>query len=110
MTKDDTVTSYFVRFSQLRDQLQAIEEVVLEKELVTITLNGLPRSWNAFSSSLNTRKEFPTFEELWTCCAQEESRITSQNQKEEDAQAYATRFKMNGSKKKFVFQNKKFEK
>jgi exopolysaccharide biosynthesis protein len=58
---------------------------------------------------MNTRKEFPTFEELWTCCSQEESRITSQNQKEEDSKAYATRFKKNGSKKKFGFQNKKSE-
>jgi hypothetical protein len=26
---------------------------------------------------MNTRKEYPTFEELWTCCAQEESRISA---------------------------------
>jgi hypothetical protein len=26
---------------------------------------------------MNTRKEYPTFEELWTCCAQEESRINA---------------------------------
>jgi hypothetical protein len=31
MTKDDIVASYFVRISQLRDQLQAIKEVILEK-------------------------------------------------------------------------------
>jgi hypothetical protein len=65
-----------VRISQLRDQLQAIEEIILEKELVNIALNGLPKTWDAFSASMNTRKEYPTFEELWTCCAQEESRIS----------------------------------
>jgi hypothetical protein len=108
MTKDDTISSYFVRISQLRDQLQAIDEAIPDKEIVTIALNGLPRSWDAFASSMNTRKEFPTFEELWTCCAQEESRITSKEriQKGEDAQAYATRFKKYGGKKKFGFQNK----
>ena len=42
-TKDDTVASYFVRISQLRDQLQVIEEVIPEKELVNIALNGLSR-------------------------------------------------------------------
>jgi hypothetical protein len=31
---DDNITSYFVRISQLRDQLQAIEEIISEKELV----------------------------------------------------------------------------
>jgi hypothetical protein len=77
MTKDDTISSYFVRISQLRDQLQAIEESILEKEVVNITLNGLSRSWDAFSTSMNTRKEFPTLEELWTCCAQEETSLNS---------------------------------
>jgi hypothetical protein len=28
---DDNITSYFLRISQLRDQLQAIEEIILEK-------------------------------------------------------------------------------
>jgi hypothetical protein len=79
MNDDDNITSYFVRISQLRDQLQAIEEIISEKELVNIVLNGLPKTWDAFSASMNTRKEYPTFEEFWTCCAQEESRI---NEKE----------------------------
>jgi hypothetical protein len=77
MNDDDSITSYFVRIFQLRDQLQAIEEITLEKELVNIVLNGLPKMWDAFAASMNTRKEYPTFEELWTCCAQEESRINA---------------------------------
>jgi predicted aspartyl protease len=103
MTKDDTIASYFVRISQLRDQLQAIEEAIPEKEVVNITLNGLSRSWDAFVASMNTRKEFPTLEELWTCCAQEETRLNSKGkpQKEEDAQAFATKFKRHGGKKRY---------
>ena len=31
MNDDDSITSYFVRISQLRDQLQAIEEIISEK-------------------------------------------------------------------------------
>jgi hypothetical protein len=77
MNDDDIITSYFVRISQLGDQLQAIEEIISEKELVNIVLNGLPKTWDAFAASMNTRKEYPTFEELWTCCAQEESRISA---------------------------------
>jgi hypothetical protein len=76
MNNDDSITSYFVRISQLRDELQAIEEIILEKELVNIVLNGLSKTWDAFAASMNTRKEYPTFEELWTCCAQEESKIS----------------------------------
>jgi hypothetical protein len=69
MNDDDNITSYFVRIPQLRDQIQAIEEIVSEKELVNIVLNGLPNTWDAFSASMNTRKEYPTFEELWNFCA-----------------------------------------
>jgi hypothetical protein len=57
MNDDDNVTSYLVRISQLRDQLQAIEEIISEKELVNIVLNGLPKAWDAFSASMNTTKE-----------------------------------------------------
>jgi len=50
--------------------------------LVNIVLNGLPKTWDAFAASMNTRKEHPTFEELWTCCAQEESRISAKEKHE----------------------------
>jgi hypothetical protein len=57
MNEDDNITSYFVRISEVRDQLQAIEEITSEKELVNIVLNGLPKTWDAFATSMNTRKE-----------------------------------------------------
>ena len=85
MNDDDIITSYFVRISQLRDQLQAIEEITSEKELVNIVLNGLHKTWDAFAAGMNTRKEYSTFEELWTCRAQEESRI---NEKEKPQKKY----------------------
>jgi hypothetical protein len=103
MNDDDSITSYFVRISQLRDQLQAIEEITSKKELVNIVLNGLPKTWDAFAANMNTRKEYPTFEELWTCCAQEESRISAKEkpQKKYDDQAFTTRFKNFRNKRKF---------
>jgi putative lipoic acid-binding regulatory protein len=64
MNNDDSIRSYFVMISQLRDQLQAIGETISEKELVNIVLNVLPKMWDAFSTSVNTRKEYPTFEGL----------------------------------------------
>jgi hypothetical protein len=103
MNDDDSITSYFVRVSQLRDQLQAIEEIISEKELVNIVLNGLPKTWDAFAANMNTRTEYPTFEELWTSCAQEESRTSAKekSQKKDDDQAYTTKFKKFRNKKKF---------
>jgi hypothetical protein len=87
----------------LRDQLQAIEEIISEKELVNIVLNGLPKTWDAFAASMNTRKEYPTFEELWTSCAQEESRINAKEkpQKKYDDQAFTARFNNFRNKNKF---------
>jgi hypothetical protein len=103
MNDDDSITSYFVRISQLRDQLQAIEEITSEKELVNIVLNGLPKTWDAFSTSMNTRKEYSTSKELWTCCAQEESRINAKErpQNKYDDQAFTARFKNFRNKRKF---------
>ena len=32
--------------------------------MVNIVLNGLPKTWDAFSASMNIRKKYPTFEEF----------------------------------------------
>jgi hypothetical protein len=103
MNDDDSITSYFVRISQLRDQLKAIEEIISEKELLNIVLNGLPKTWDVFSASMNTRKEYPTFKELWTCCAQEESSISAKEkpQNKYDDQAFTARFNNFINKRKF---------
>ena len=42
MTKDDIVASYFIRISRIRDEIQAIDEIVPEKEFVITALLGLP--------------------------------------------------------------------
>jgi hypothetical protein len=47
------------------------------------------------------RKEYPTFEELWTCCAQEESRINAKEKPQKNDQAFIERFKNFRNKRKF---------
>jgi hypothetical protein len=76
--------------------------------LVNIVLNGLPKTWDAFSASVNTRKEYPTFEELWTCCAQEESRINEKDksQNKYDDKSFTTKFNHLRNKKKFGLRKK----
>jgi hypothetical protein len=70
---------------------------------VNIVLNGLPKTWDAFPTSMKTRKEYLTFEELWTLCGQEESRINAKEkpQNKYDDQAFTTRFKNFKNKRKF---------
>jgi hypothetical protein len=42
MDNSESVTSYLMRVSQIRDQLAAIGDVISDKELVTTTLNRFP--------------------------------------------------------------------
>ena len=44
VTKDDIVASFFIRISRIKTELQAIDEIVPEKELVITSLIGLPKS------------------------------------------------------------------
>ena len=39
----ETIQSYFTMVSQIKEQLEAVEE-----EVVITSLNGLPRSWDSF--------------------------------------------------------------
>jgi len=71
MTRNDNIASYFMKISLLRDQIQVIDGImILEKELLTTTLNGLPESWDSFASGICARNETPKFDELWTACTQ----------------------------------------
>ena len=44
----ETIQSYFTRVSQIKEQLEEVEEEVENAEVVITTLNGLPRSWDSF--------------------------------------------------------------
>ena len=61
MTKEDTVASFFVKIVRIRDNLLAIDEIGLDKELVNTALLGLPPTWGAFAARLNDWKEAPIF-------------------------------------------------
>jgi len=49
----------------------------MKKELVNITLSIILDSWHSFVLGICARKKVPKFEELWTTCTQEESRLKS---------------------------------
>ena len=44
----ETIQSYFTRVSQIKEQLEAVDEEVENAEIVMTTLNGLPRTWDSF--------------------------------------------------------------
>ena len=84
MNKSETVTNYFMRISQIKDQLAAIGDSVDDVELVTTTLNGFPSSWDPFVQGICARSKLPKFNKLWSDCTQEESRLISKSQKTND--------------------------
>jgi hypothetical protein len=89
MNKSDTISTYFMRISQIKDQLAAIGDSVDDAELVTTTLNGFPSSWDAFVQGICARRKLPKFDKLWSDCTQEESRLISKSQKTNDEENQA---------------------
>ena len=73
----ETIQSYFTRVSQIKEQLEAVDEEVENAEIVMTTLNGLPRSWDSFIQGICARKKLVKFSRLWEECSQEEARIAT---------------------------------
>ena len=44
----ETIQSYFTRVSQIKEQLEVVDEEVENAKIVMKNLNGLPRSWDSF--------------------------------------------------------------
>ena len=48
MTRQDSIASYFMKIYELKDELGTIGEIVADKYIFMMTLNGLPHSWEPF--------------------------------------------------------------
>ena len=62
--KEETMQSYITRVSQIKEQLEAIGDMVEEEEVVMTTLNGLPRDWEPFIVGICVRIKFTKFSVL----------------------------------------------
>ena len=69
----ETIQSYFTRVSQIKEQLEAVDEEVENVEIVMTTLNGLPKTWDSFIQGICARKKLVNFSRLWEEFSQEES-------------------------------------
>ena len=69
--KAETMQSYFTRVSQIKEQLEAIGDLVEEAKVVMTTLNGLPREWESFIRGICARRKLTKFRRLWEECVQE---------------------------------------
>eukprot|EP01018_Ginkgo_biloba_P015556 Gb_19842 [translate_table: standard] len=81
MSKGDSITNHIARIKYLKAQLNVVGELVRPKELVPITLNNLPNSYEMFVTSLTTtsRVSTITFEELCGMLLQQEQSLKKFN-------------------------------
>jgi hypothetical protein len=112
MTKGDTVAIFFMKISEIKEQLETIGEIMSDRELVLTTLNNLPKHWEPFLQSISGRESLPTFDRLWTDCTQEELRLRNRGVEDspEENHALALHTKIGGKFKRNFRQTFKDEK
>jgi len=110
MSKSNTNATYFMKKSQIKDQLVAINENIEDSELTTITLNGFPPAWSAFVRGICARKKLPKFDKLWAYCAEEEARLLSisQDLEDEEDQALAAHTRKGKKRSSSKFDGRRF--
>lgn len=91
MSEEDGIASFSMRISEIRDQLQELVEVMSDREMTIMVLNALPEEWGNFTSSLHGKKETTPFEDLWSLCKIEETKLNAKvdGGPNEQNQAYA---------------------
>ena len=77
MRNSEYIHEYFTRVSQLKEQLEEIEDNIDEIELVMTTLNGLTRPCESFIQTICARNESLKFDILWEECVQEEAIVVN---------------------------------
>ena len=104
------MASYLTRVTQVKDELSAVGETILDSELVRIALKGFTKKWYVFVKCIVGRESLPSWSRLWDDFTQEEIRDGSQvGQTSEDAeQNVALAAKSKNNKKKDLSQIKFF--
>eukprot|EP00253_Pinus_taeda_P009268 PITA_09268 len=73
--RNEDIQSYFMRITEIKNDLLSIREAIDDRELTLIALGGLPRAWHVFNTTILNNDRIPSFEELLTRCSQEETRM-----------------------------------
>lgn len=65
MSKGESMTSYFSRLAQCRDELAAVGETTAKEELVLIALNVFLRHWEIIFKCVMGRDHLSNWARLW---------------------------------------------
>ena len=65
MLDSESVTSFFGKFIEIRDELEKVREIVDTCFMVRTTLNNFTKPWGPFVRGIVAREIMPTWERLW---------------------------------------------
>jgi hypothetical protein len=65
MLQDESITSFLGQYTQIRDELGAVGEVVEPNSMVRTTLNSFTKPWGPFVHGIVAREVMPTWERMW---------------------------------------------
>jgi len=74
-----SVTSFLGRFTQIKDELAVVGEIVDPNFMVRTALNSFTKPWGSFIQGIVAREVMPTWERLWDDFIQEETRCISES-------------------------------
>jgi len=76
--KDESMQAYFLRITEIKNDLLSIGETITETEIALATLGRLPFERYVFRTTLLTNHVIPGFKELMAKCILEETRVEEQ--------------------------------
>ena len=74
MEKGNNIPKYLMKFFQCRDELGSVGIIVVDDDLVSLALLGLPKSWHSYQEFVNGQEKLPDWERIWFDLVQEEIR------------------------------------
>jgi hypothetical protein len=77
MLKNESVTSFLGFYTQIRDEVGAIGEVVDPKSMVRTAMNRFTKPWGPFVCGIVAREVMPTWKRMWDDFIQEETRLVA---------------------------------
>ncbi|KAA8535282.1 hypothetical protein F0562_030285 [Nyssa sinensis] len=73
----DSIDSYIQKIKRARDSLASVSVLIEDEDILIYVLNGLPQEYNAFKTSIRTKSENITLEEVYAMLKIEEQTIES---------------------------------
>ena len=79
MEIDDIISIYLNKLTTFRDELGSVGITTADNDMVSLTLLGLPKSWNNYRDSVNGREKLSDWERMWSDLMQEDIRRSTRD-------------------------------